>query len=261
MLAVTKSLFNALLILALLTCGHFVRVAEAAIQAESTASPIQLVTQHFPPFSYIEQGQVAGPARDLIDRVCLAMQRSCKHQLLPWDRAQRIVKQGQADGMYVIGWNPERSQELYYSAPLLSTEYGFFVRGDDPLHQISPDALAGYRVAVLAASNTLNSLQALRKLQHRFEIIQVTDSETAFRLLSVGRVDSVYSNHDVGQTLIRQLQQTDLHYAVAHRRLAYYVGFNRDRVSLDWVEEFNRQLDQLHQQGQALQLLRRYGLQ
>lgn len=224
-------------------------------------APIKLVTQHFPPFSYIEQGQVAGPARELLDLVCKAMQQPCQHQLLPWGRAQRLVQKGQADGMYVIGWNPERSRELFYSVPLLSTEYGFFVRGDDPLHRVDPESLAGYRVAVLGASNTLSSLQSLLQLQHRFEIIPVTDSETAFRLLNAARVDTVYSNRDVGLALIRQQQQGSLHYAVAHRRLAYYVGFSRDRVKLEWVEAFNRQLDRIHQQGKVVPLLRRYGLE
>lgn len=235
-------------------------VAYAAGIVEPEMSPVRFVTQHFPPFSYIEQGQVAGPARVLIDAVCEALDQRCDHQLLPWERGQRLVELGEAEAMYVIGWNPERDRRLRFSSALLSTEYGFFVRGDDPLHQLTPGALAGYQVAVLGASNTLNSLASLQP-EHRFEIIEVTDSDAAFRLLSVGRVTAVYSNREVGRALINQIQLTELHYALKHRQLDYFVGFNPNGVSADWVDRFNRQLQQLQQRGEAKQLMLRFGLE
>lgn len=225
------------------------------------ASPIRFVTQHFQPFSYIEQGQVAGPARALIDAVCQALAQRCEHQLLPWERAQRLVGLGEAEALYVIGWNLERSQRLRFSSPLFSAEYGFFVQGDDPLHQLSSTALTGYRVAALKASNTLSSLRALQQQGHQLEIIEVNDSETAFRLLAVGRVTAVYSNREVGQTIIRQLQLPALNYALRHRQLDYFVGFNSERISQAWVDTFNHQLLRLQQQGQAQKILERYGLQ
>ncbi|MEH6651884.1 MAG: transporter substrate-binding domain-containing protein [Motiliproteus sp.] len=277
----------ALTSIALLCSVLLITPLPSPVQAaeHQTQSPVQFVTQHFPPFSYLEQGQVAGPARALIDLVCQQMGITCQHQLLPWGRAQRLVQKGELDGLYLIGWNPERSKDLYFSVPLLSTEYGFFVRGDDPLHQTSVEALSGYRVAVLGVSNTLNSLKTLQQssaaLLHPavseaaasapktgsedsplpFEIIEVTDSETAFRLLNAERVDAVYSNRAVGQALIRQLQQKDVHYAISHRRLAYYVGFNREQISLEWLQQFNRHIEQLQQQDKLAPILQSYGLE
>ncbi len=224
-------------------------------------APLQFVTQHFPPFSYIEQGQVAGPARMLIDRVCEELKQRCEHQLLPWERSQRLLELAEADAMYVIGWNSERDQVLRFSSALLSTEYGFFVRGDDPLSQLTPEGLQGYQVAVMRASNTSYSLQSLQQQGHAFEIIEVTDSQTAFRLLAVGRVDAVYSNREVGRVIIGQLQLADLHYALVHRKLDYFVGFNATAVSQAWVNRFNQQLKKLQQQGEVQRILDRYDLQ
>lgn len=239
-----------------------INLLQAADLPAPQHAPLRFVTQHFPPFSYIEQGQVAGPARVLIDRVCQALAQHCEHQLLPWERSQRLVALGEAEALYVIGWNQERSQALRFSTPLLSTEYGFFVRGDDPLQQLSAQALRGYRVAALGASNTWSSLQELQLEQERgFEIIDVTDSQTAFRLLAVGRVDAVYSNREVGQAIIRELQLTGLNYALTHRKLDYFVGFNAVTVSQVWVDAFNSQLQRLQQQGEARKILDRFGLQ
>ena len=231
----------------------------AETQPRQPAS-IRFVTQHFPPFSYIEQDKVAGPARVLIDRVCQALKQPCEHQLLPWERGQRLVSLGEAEAMYVIGWNTERSQVLRFSSALLSTEYGFFVRGDDPLHQLTPGSLQGYQIAALGTSNTSSSLQSLQQQGYSFDIIDVTDSQTAFRLLSVGRVDAVYSNREVGRAIIRELQLDDLHYALVHRKLDYFVGFNTETVPQTWVDSFNKQLQALQQQGEAQRILNRYGL-
>ncbi len=135
------------------------------------------------------------------------------------------------------------------------------VQGDDPLHQLSSEALTGYQIAALKASNTLSSLRALQQQGHQFEIIEVIDSESAFRLLSVGRVTAVYSNREVGQAIIRQLQLPELSYALRHRQLEYFVGFNPERVSQAWVDGFNHQLQRLQQQGEAQKIFKRYGLQ
>lgn len=275
-------LYSVFLALLLPILGQSAEDQTTEVQAKT---PIQFVTQHFPPFSYLEQGQVGGPARALIDLVCQQMAISCQHQLLPWGRAQRLVQKGEIEGLYLIGWNPERSRDLYFSVPLLSTEYGFFVSGDDPLHDTNAEALSGYRVAVLGASNSLNSLKTIQNpavvqgqpgasdasapspqirsedLPQQFEIIEVTESETAFRLLNAGRVDAVYSNRAVGQALIRQLQHQDVHYAISHRRLAYYVGFNRQQVSLAWLQQFNQHIEQLQQQGKLTPVLQSYGLE
>ena len=229
----------------------------AAAQPQS----IRLVTQHFPPFSYIEQNEVDGPARALIDRVCEAIKQSCRHQLLPWERAQKLVQLGRADGMYVIGANAERDGWVDYSVPLLRTEYGFFVRGDDPLHKLDAESLGGYRVGALAASNTLNSLRTLQQQGLGFEIVELTDSATAFRMLDAGRLDAVYSNREVGRVLIRQSGYRQLHYALAHRQLDYFVGFNAAQLPPGWVERFNKALLELQRQGVHRAILKAYGLE
>ena len=54
-------------------------------------------------------------------------------RLLPWRRAQQEVEDGKAQGMFVIGWNAERAEWLHFSPALVNTEYGFFVRDDNPL--------------------------------------------------------------------------------------------------------------------------------
>ncbi|GIX48214.1 MAG: hypothetical protein KatS3mg131_2425 [Candidatus Tectimicrobiota bacterium] len=97
------------------------------------AAELKFNTQDFFPFNYAIDGVVSGPVADLIRKVCDEIQITCSFRLLSWKRAQEEVRLGLVHGMFVIGWNAERAKWLYFSPPLLVTEYGFFVRDDNPL--------------------------------------------------------------------------------------------------------------------------------
>ena len=92
-------------------------------------------TQDFAPFNYEINGVVSGPAADIIRKICGEMKIDCSLHLLPWRRAQDEVVNGTAHGLFAIGWNEERAKTLFFSPPLLNTEYGFFVREDNPLRK------------------------------------------------------------------------------------------------------------------------------
>src|SRR5262249_55864772 len=97
------------------------------------ASELIFDTQEFAPFAYSANGGASGPVADIVRRVCGEMKIECPQHVLPWRRAQLEVQEGKALGMYPLGWNAERAKWLYFSPPLLITEYGFFVRNDNPL--------------------------------------------------------------------------------------------------------------------------------
>jgi polar amino acid transport system substrate-binding protein len=96
-----------------------------ALLAASTrpfgAAELIFVTQEFAPYNYTENGVVAGPTAE------------CPMRSLPWRRAQQEVQEGKAHGIFSVGWNAERAKWLWYSPPILDSEYGFFVRDDNPL--------------------------------------------------------------------------------------------------------------------------------
>src|SRR5919106_4349523 len=119
-------------------------------------------TQDFPPFNYEVNGVVAGPAADVIRRVCVEIKVECPMRLLPWRRAQQEVEEGKAHGMFVIGWNAERAKWLHFSPALLSTEYGFFVRDDNPLKFSQNADVKGYSVGVFGPSNTATALEKIK---------------------------------------------------------------------------------------------------
>jgi polar amino acid transport system substrate-binding protein len=91
--------------------------------------------------------------------------------LLPWRRAQDEVANGTAHGLFTIGWNEERAKTFYFSPPILNTEYGFFVRNDNPLKFNQVLDVKGYVVGVFGPSNTSFFLEKIKeeRFDHRYD--------------------------------------------------------------------------------------------
>ena len=222
------------------------------------AADLILNTQDFAPFNYEVNGVVSGPAADVIRRICADMKVACEMRLLPWRRAQQEVEDGKAHGMFVIGWNAERAKWLHFSPPLLNTEYGFFVRDDNPLKFTQISDVKGYTVGVFGPSNTATALAKIKADLGDLTIDMTPDDESAFRKLSLGRVNAVFSNRDVGYDLIKKLGITNARYSGRQQTLKYYIGFSQKATDKKLVDQFNASFRTLHRQGVIQELLAKY---
>jgi polar amino acid transport system substrate-binding protein len=227
---------------------------------QAGAAELILNTQDFAPFSYEANGAVAGPAADIIRRVCADAMIDCAMRLLPWRRAQQEVEEGKAHGMFVIGWNAARATWLHFSPPLLGTEYGFFVREGHPLAFKQNADVKGYTVGVYGPSNTATALQKIKADIRDLTIDMTPDDEAAFKKLSLGRVDAVYSNRDVGQDLLRKLAIANVRYAGRQQSLKYFIGFSQKHTDQRLVDRFNATFRDLHRRGVVQEILKKYGM-
>lgn len=245
----------------------FVLLTVFTANAESNIH-LKLATQDFPPFSYLKDKKVTlsdqvveGPAAEIIEQVCKHMEIDFTLKLLPWRRAQYDTREAKLyHGLFLIGWNKKRTEWLYYSPPVLETEYGFFVREDNPLNYEKFEDIKGYRVGVFGPSNTSNSLKKIKDKMADFKIDMRPDDLSGFKKLSVGRVEAVYSNRDVGFAIIKTLGLTDIRYAGQHRKLNYYIGFAKDNIDKKVVDKFGDTLINLYQQGAIEEILIKYNM-
>lgn len=215
-------------------------------------------TQDFAPFNYEIDGVVSGPGADIIRRICSEMKIDCSFNLLPWARAQEEVRNGIAQGLFLIGWNEERAQWLYFSPSILNSEYGFFVRNDNPLKFKHVSDVKGYTVGVYGPSNTSFFLEKIKAEIKDLTIDMTPDDPAAFKKLSLGRVDAVYSNRHVGYDLIAKLSLTNLRYAGVHTGLKYYIGFSRKHTDKKLVDQFSATFRNLHKREVIQEILAKY---
>ena len=219
---------------------------------------LKLNTQDFAPFSYEVNGVVSGPAADIIRKICSEMKIDCTMHLLPWRRAQDEVANGTAQGLFVIGWNEERAKTLYFSPPLLNTEYGFFVRDDNPLKFKQNLDVKGYIVGVYGPSNTATALEKIKADIKDLTIDMTPDDKAAFKKLSLARVDAVFSNRDEGYDLLHKLALKNIRYSGRQQSLKYYIGFSQKFTDKKVVDEFNTTFRSLYKRGVIQEILTKY---
>lgn len=231
------------------------------------AEDIRFVTLDFSPFIYGEAGKVAGPGRDLIAAACDNAELSCSYDIFPWRRAQDLMKNGEADGMMVIGLNPGREEWLDFSPPLFRTEYGFFVGEENALDFSDLSQVAGYRVGVFAPSNTAVQLEALRNQMIEagikpIEIDQRPDDVSGFRKLAAGRLDAVYSNRDRGNgVLAADSLSGAVRYAGADKAILYYAAIRKSVSNSGATNQFFAAVSELYASGRAQEIIEEYNLE
>ncbi len=225
------------------------------------AEKITFATQDFPPFSYLEEGEVQGPGTEIINIICNKMGTNYEIILLPWRRAQGMIKHGTVQALFFIGKNEQRESWLKFSEPIVQTEYGFFECTTSPINYKDIYSLRGKRIGVYGPSNTSNELKKIgKKLQHRMTIDVTPDDIAPFRKLSKGRVDAVYSNKAVGFAMIEKLGLDNIQFAGQNKKLNYYMGFSKQFAPSEFIEKFNNNLREMKKSGALKKILQEYGM-
>ncbi|ETR73182.1 MAG: amino acid ABC transporter periplasmic protein [Candidatus Magnetoglobus multicellularis str. Araruama] len=143
---------------------------------------------------------------------------------------------------------------------MVQTEYGFFVNKNNMLEYSKPADIAGYIVGVFGPSNTSASLDEIKRQMQDFYIDMEDNDEAGFRKLSVRRVNAVYSNHDVGFSLIKKLKLENIRYAGAHCKVFYYFAFNPQLTPSKWIDTFNQTYQLLYHSGEIHGILKQYNM-
>jgi polar amino acid transport system substrate-binding protein len=250
--------------------ARFYLIAAALVVAgPAFGEPIELrfTTQDFAPFNYLANGKVAGPAYEIMVKACAKIAAKCTFDLLPWARAQQEVADGKANGMFVIGWNKARAQELHFTPPLMKTEYGFFVASSNSLNYTGLTDVRQKTVAVYGPSNTSKSLESIktRMVSQQIEPLRIEmrpDDEAGFKKLAFGRVDAVFSNREVGYALADKLGLRDkVRYAGKTSELDYYIGFNKKHNDPKLLAKFDDALAEVMKDGIAKAILDKFNMQ
>ncbi|OEU65336.1 MAG: ABC transporter substrate-binding protein [Desulfovibrio sp. S3730MH75] len=225
------------------------------------AEKITFATQDFPPFSYLEKGEVQGPGVEIINIICNKMETKYELLLLPWRRAQAMAKKGIVQALFFIGKNKQRESWLEFSEPIVQAEYGFFECTTRPINYKNIYSLRGKRIGVYGPSNTSNELKKIEnKLQHRMTIDVTPDDIAPFRKLSKCRVDGVYSNKAVGFAMIQKLGLDNIQFTGVNKKLSYYIGFSKQHTPPEFIKEFNNNLCKIKKSGELKKILEKYGM-
>lgn len=235
----------------------------------ASAGPSKLfVTEPFPPYTFEQDGEPAGPMVDVLKAVCVELNWSCRIELLPWRRALAMAERGQADGLFTLLDTPQRQSLMRASLPVIDARYSVFARAGQAFSYTGAAALAGRQIAVYGPSGSSISLQALLAGQAEAErepaqLVLEPDNLTVLRKLISGRYGSdglAFMNENVALWLLREHGLTGLQAAGVAKQFSYSFGLSRQRVSASEFKGFNAALSKLCRSGRTAELIRPYAL-
>lgn len=221
--------------------------------AASLPAPLKIVCHEFAPFSFIDdKSRTTGVLVEMIRIACKEWPEGCEIDLLPNRRAKQLFHSGKANGHF-LGWNPQRAQEMWFSLPLIDTEYGFYTLPESRLSQV--EQAAGKTIAVFMPSNTY---YALKTLEHTLTSqglapLQIrpytAGNNQPLKMLIRKRFDAYYVNKAVGAYYAQQLGYKDLAYLSASETIRYFLAFKKESNDKNQIKQFNQLLFKLKREG------------
>ncbi len=214
-------------------------------QAETRA--LRLGTDVFPPFEYIENGQVVGLSTDIVTAVLASMGVAIEWiEIFPWSRAMRLVEDGEIDVLYSGVQVRERHRRLHYpKTPLVASKWVVVVRSQDkdrfPFE--SWDDLKRGRVGIVRGYRHQDEFDAFLRRNVVYEI--AGENYQNLLKLRAGRVDYVVCDYLNCLYLIQQMRlDASLHIygdtPISYTK--YYAMFSKATVDAAFVRRFDEHL-------------------
>lgn len=157
--------------------------------------------RRFPPFVEVVDGASRGLAVDLLRAAAARAGVKITFVPVPFEEVQKTLADGRADAIFPLAINPERQRLFDFSAPLLVTGGGLFVRAPAPA-PATFDGLAG-RTVVTPKTGPLAAYIA--KNAAAVKLVVVSDYDESLRMLMSGEADAAALNFQAGARIANRL--------------------------------------------------------
>ncbi|MEX3815364.1 lysine/arginine/ornithine ABC transporter substrate-binding protein [Paraburkholderia sp. BR13439] len=179
---------------------RLVRLAAATVMAIATVSAqakdwkvVRVAVEGvYPPFNYMDKGQLVGFDVDIAKALCSKMQVQCQFTTQEWDGMIPGLMSGKYDAIISsMAITDERKQKVDFSDKYYATPARFIAAKDTDIKDVSPKALEGKTIGVQGSTTQATYLQD----QYKNSTIKTYKSvDDANMDLAAGRIDLVMSD-------------------------------------------------------------------
>ena len=166
---------------------------------------ILLGNETLPPIVYNDNGIAKGVAVDIANAIGDRIGYEVKVVTVNWEQAQKMVLDGDADGLLHINPCPERNEIYDFSSPLLKSDFSMFVQSDNRTLR-SIDDLRGKSVGIEAGGYPNTLLQGYETI----DIEIINDWEASFKALSNGDLDAIIVDRWIGEYELANSRISDI---------------------------------------------------
>lgn len=213
---------------------------------------LRVVTSDYPPYEYLEDGEVKGTHTETIRRALSTMGYRPEIRVLPWARAEASTRAGSADMIYSLTYSSDRARYYHFSDPISQARDVFFKLESRDIQWQELDDLAGLRIGLSAAySYAPVFMEWLAEGNARATPISQESPElTGLRMIAFGHIDLFICEESVCKYLIEEhlseypeLSKVSAISRTVGNKRGFRAGFSRQHPRGEALrDEFNRAL-------------------
>ncbi|WP_374307718.1 substrate-binding periplasmic protein [Dongia sp.] len=182
--------------------------------------------------------------------------------LYPWERAQQMVKRGEADGFITVATKARAEYANCGRIPVLRAQLHPLIRSD---HARRQEIAAATNLAALKPFSIVSYFGngwAKQNLAD-FDVIYATDFQASLRGLAQGRGDLALVTMTAGAYYLREfgLEKKLVMLPLTVDRFEYVLCLGKQSPQAALLPEFDRVLDVMRSEGAYAPILREYGLE
>lgn len=212
-----------------------------------------------PPATGITQ---QGLAYDLLQLIFTPLQRPVQLESLPREQVLQRAQLGQVDGISLTALDERRIGYLAYSEPLmLKRAYLYYnVNAPVPAGLLDWDPGQHLRLGIVK-NRSFGPLFQQQRSQLPMELVESESLDNLFKWTSSGILAGFLAYEMNAAPLLQQAayQGKIARMPVPYYQDAYYLAVGRHSAAMPLLEQINRRIAELHENGELEQVLKRYG--
>lgn len=223
--------------------------------------------ENFRPLIYRNtKGDSQGIFHDVLTEAFRRMHIPLQNQLYPWSRTQKIVKEGDADGMVTV-YTKTRQKTFKATDPIVTVEEHIFTsKQNQKLHKIlNIHSLSDLKSFVIV--DTVDAGWSRENLKD-MHVIWVPTAESALNMIASKRADIYLMSNFSGPYFIQgqikkkgplyeQLKEVVMgNYPLT--TMQYQLLIRRDSPYVSIIKQFNKVLHQMHKDGTYNKIIQQY---
>jgi len=209
--------------------------------------PVILTTHNLPPYGSYPEGAptkewadstFSGHAIDVVRCVFDSLHTPLSIHVVPWKRAQKLVKTNKADGFFAASQKDSRDSFATMSAIIADQYWNWYLLKDNPL---VPSHSIFKKEATVGGFLGANMLKWMESNGYNVQV-RTRDTKGLLKVLLARRVDAVMANNLVMQELLKKenTKHKIKSYVNKHKPLGVYFSNTFLKKNPNFLETFNR---------------------
>jgi len=184
-----------------------------------------------------EDSNYTGVAVDVVRCVFRKMDVSLEIIVVPWERAQRMVMHGKADGFFAASQKDSRDEFAVMSAIIADQKWQWYLLKENPLDPTRPSFKQQATVGGFLGANMLKWME-----EKGYDVrARPVNTEALLKMLLSKRVDAIMANNYVMEILLKKYGATNRVKTFVSKDKPLGVYFSKNFVSErpTFLEDFN----------------------